>query len=1066
MNNHEQGEDNNEFSGTKTIPGDKTNGLLPHSSSMEFRQFSSSQSFLKQDNSAPTSHIMQLSIVENDSKNRPPSSSLGGLMKRRNSNLANCEKMLQEMTDPANDIYRRERDESEAILECAGGICNTEDELDSKRLTTTTKEEALAIESYNPDDQSEGDGQAKPEDPNQALLQYFAQLSSSGSVDDSLDWEHIQSLLHRGASVNTTDRFGQSLLHEVSRTWGVEVAQFFIEQGADVNKADDYGRTSLHVAASADYPEMVRFLIENGGDIHVATKGELQTPLHFAARNEASQCVKILLAYGATLEVRDYKQRTPLQLAAETNSAECARILMEAGASAGTRDDSGMSALALMVTKMPSVALRALDQFHITDRSHRKQRYYLNFLEYCDPPDTKNRSVLTSPLQTVVEMNCFELVMHPIFQRLIEIKWKFFGVRAWVGIFLNVLLTVSYTVLGITHPNDIMNYYSPLKENFWRILLDALVVFLTFNEIRKEVKEFYQSRRENKKFISWRKKEVRRDLEYSHPRWTQERTFIKQHVREIKERKRFYFQDRWNYFDWLTYLMLIIVIILHVINVVVQNNNYNDVFIRILACSIIFVWIRLLKFARPFPTQGPFVVILDNILGDTFRWAFVIAMFYIPYAVAFWMLFGERSKHPVKGYDKPYHLIYTVIRYPLVDNYGFDALEAKAPIMARVLCGSFLILTAIVLMNLYIALLSNTFQRVYDNARATAAMQRVRLLQDLEQDASDKTVKRYREHIRTKCSPEGSDYHVIISDEEDQNRKQKEKIALVHTIVSDRLGGKKFGRVQKSEFDIVLEDIELLKRSQNEVQKSLDRLHVRLEEIGSLNAITYEEITKVMQNSKEQMSSIDIVNKDVANLKDNIEEKFQGLATGVDLKFGTLETESKVRSSALESNLNERFDQMEVKIEDAGTSYYKLVDEIRERLSEITERMSEHERFSKFEQEMTARIEGLESYVVSLEEDKIKGKRERKPSPRPRKKSSVARSQTVEGKVRSLNEAAGQVLSDGSTLSNLSMDERHSAEKQRERTITLSGQAARDEYIARLKESHTKSVEGEKSNEN
>lgn len=28
---------------------------------------------------------------------------------------------------------------------------------------------------------------------------------------------------------------------------------------------------------------------------------------------------------------------------------------MEAGASAGTRDDSGMSALTLMVTKMPSV---------------------------------------------------------------------------------------------------------------------------------------------------------------------------------------------------------------------------------------------------------------------------------------------------------------------------------------------------------------------------------------------------------------------------------------------------------------------------------------------------------------------------------------------------------------------------------------------------------------------------------------------------------------------------------------------------------------------------------------
>ena len=31
--------------------------------------------------------------------------------------------------------------------------------------------------------------------------------------------------------MNTSDRFGQTLLHEVSRTWGVDVAQFFIEQG-------------------------------------------------------------------------------------------------------------------------------------------------------------------------------------------------------------------------------------------------------------------------------------------------------------------------------------------------------------------------------------------------------------------------------------------------------------------------------------------------------------------------------------------------------------------------------------------------------------------------------------------------------------------------------------------------------------------------------------------------------------------------------------------------------------------------------------------------------------------
>lgn len=68
------------------------------------------------------------------------------------------------------------------------------------------------------------------------------------------------------------------------------------------------------MAASADYSEMVRFLIDNGADLHMKTAGEDQTPLHYAARNEANQCVKILLVCGADIDARDYKLRTPLQV--------------------------------------------------------------------------------------------------------------------------------------------------------------------------------------------------------------------------------------------------------------------------------------------------------------------------------------------------------------------------------------------------------------------------------------------------------------------------------------------------------------------------------------------------------------------------------------------------------------------------------------------------------------------------------------------------------------------------------------------------------------------------------
>ena len=115
------------------------------------------------------------------------------------------------------------------ILEFAGEMY----EGNKRKKGNKTENEHGSDENGNHYMQSENEsvGHKKQEDPNQALLQYFVKLSSYSDDDDSLDLKHIQSLLQQGASVNTSDRFGQTLLHEVSRTWGVDVAQFFIEPG-------------------------------------------------------------------------------------------------------------------------------------------------------------------------------------------------------------------------------------------------------------------------------------------------------------------------------------------------------------------------------------------------------------------------------------------------------------------------------------------------------------------------------------------------------------------------------------------------------------------------------------------------------------------------------------------------------------------------------------------------------------------------------------------------------------------------------------------------------------------
>ena len=395
----------------------------------------------------------------------------------------------------------------------------------------------------------------------------------------------------------------------------------------------------------------------------------------------------------------------------------------------------------------------------------------------------------------------------------------------------NILLAILYTILGVLFPDDVEKYYHPIRRNWWRIVIEIVVLALFLNEVKKEILEFISSTYRYSNWTEWRTKEIKRDLEYCHPQWPQEKAFVERQVQTAHgQRTSTYFQDVWNYLDCIMYVMLTVVFMSHFVNVFVRSNAFNKTVIEILSCTLVIVWIRMLKYARPFPKQGPFVVILDHIIADTFTWSFIFIMIYIPYAAAFYMNFG-RIEEPVQGYENLSVLMFTMLRFALVDSYQFKFLEKSSPTMARILCSTYLVIGAIILMNMFIALMSNTFQRVYDNATATAAMQRARLIQAVEPDYMRKVVK-YREFINSSCCPEQRDYLVIISEEEDQNRKQEEKISRLHSIINLRLGGKKFGKLDKSEFEIALEDIDSLKGSVVKMHYSINVLAQRLEEVA------------------------------------------------------------------------------------------------------------------------------------------------------------------------------------------------------------------------------------------
>ena len=68
---------------------------------------------------------------------------------------------------------------------------------------------------------------------NHALIHYIAKLAVSNHQNDTFDFAFVQSLLKNGADINAMDKYGQTVFHEVARSWHADVAEFLLRNGKE-----------------------------------------------------------------------------------------------------------------------------------------------------------------------------------------------------------------------------------------------------------------------------------------------------------------------------------------------------------------------------------------------------------------------------------------------------------------------------------------------------------------------------------------------------------------------------------------------------------------------------------------------------------------------------------------------------------------------------------------------------------------------------------------------------------------------------------------------------------------
>ncbi|XP_067091805.1 transient receptor potential channel pyrexia [Osmerus mordax] len=675
----------------------------------------------------------------------------------------------------------------------------------------------------------------------------------------TVDLQYLDSVICDGADPNTVDRYGQTALHEISRAWNVDVMRFFLERGADIQHPDSYGVTPLHVAAALDYEDMIYFLLERKADIGARTTQDQQTPLHYAAKNDAVGAIRLLLQHGADLCARDYKQRTALQLAANLDRSEAARTLVELGADAGVMDSDGQLCISAMIVRMTPVANVAMNQFHVTDRMTRQQFYHLHLLEPeppCkpNPPGTGSTEIATrepsSPLEFIVHQGKLDLIMHPVVLKLIDVKWKLYGrLGAWILLLLNFFFIVAWTTVAIsvsvTHGDQ--TYIFP--EDWWRVLVVVVALVLTIEEVGREVVELLRSRRKLRRWQRWARRRIEDDICCMHPMWPEEKLFLEEQKKYILSMKGNYSKDLWNIFDWLVYTLLITVFGIHVADIFLVSDTLRAVSLRLFAVVIIFLWLRLMKHVRAFRVMGPFIVMLGKIVGDVLRFLFLYAEIFIPYACAFWIIFGGLASVP--SMKTVPQLLYSLYRITLVDEYEFDAMVQVDSIMAHLLCGTFLALSSILCVNLMIALLSDTFQRVYDNALANAVMQQAAIILQVEESMPH--LRRFydNQHIHRHCAPLGEFYDDDISTDPGQHEEMKTLTAKIKETLDEYINIQKNAntvdqgkpnedgrdsrrRRSPSPIDAQGEQLHTLQRLQTQQNQDLSALRADMKELQTL----------------------------------------------------------------------------------------------------------------------------------------------------------------------------------------------------------------------------------------
>lgn len=314
-------------------------------------------------------------------------------------------------------------------------------------------------------------------------------------------------------------------------------------------------------------------------------------------------------------------------------------------------------------------------------------------------------------------------------------------------------------------------------------------------------------------------------------------------IRELKADPKDYLSSGFNYIDICLILCSLITLSLDILEIF-GGIGINDIIKLFSSMAIFLYWTRLISYLRGFEGTAFMIRLIIEVIFDIRYFLILILLFTLSFNCALYVIqssFNDSDTNYINFFDM-FTLCYRLL---LGDYTNYDNLEVEFSYYVWFLMIIFTLLLTVILLNLLISIIGNTFNTVFSSKNSTRTYELIKLMSEV--NGIDDQAKENCEQLREQKIL-GKYFFCFYNDV------NEEKIIEQNEFMKTMLENNKI-------YNEKLEDI------QDKIEENSSNLEKKFEKIENELASNSVEMAKINKVVKEILNYLKMPSEDVKNRK-------------------------------------------------------------------------------------------------------------------------------------------------------------------------------------------------------